>query len=372
MAFGSPVAGVDLVALLAVGLLLAGAVGYSARTYVNRSSASDEDDGVDALRTTVAGVDCLALIVPESPSIDALAAAVGLQALCSEWGVTALLFAEGTVTGEDSKTFCNIFDLDLDVIDEASTSVSDCDGAIAVGGGGTVPYLSNNPPVLAVVRHRPAAEENILTITRTDDGATATTVTDLIENVGMIPDQRVATALLYGIRAGTREFRRANGDNDYKAAGYLHTYADLGRIEDLRAPGMSGETFDVIGRSIANRERHASFAVANVGAVPAVSALEEAADTLLRLEGVSTAAVFGVLEEIIVVSCRAEDVRTNAFSIVESAFDDSATIGGNADAATARVALGLFGQVDADHQATLDSLIDASTRKTLFAAFESA
>lgn len=285
MVSGSPIAGVDLVFLAAAAVLLAGGVGYSARTFVTRTRRTEEESGVDALRSTVAGVDRLALLVPESPSIDALSAAVGLQALCKEWGVTARLFAEGPVTGEDSKTFCNIFDLDPIDIEEAGTELTDCDGAIAVGGGGTVPYLSNNPPVLAVIRHRPAAEENLLTITRTDDGSTSTTVTDLIESVGMIPDQRVATALLYGIRAGTREFRRANGDNDYNAAGYLHTYADLGRIEDLRAPGMSSETFDVIGKAIANRKRHASFAVANVGPVPAISALEEAADTLLRLEG---------------------------------------------------------------------------------------
>ena len=372
MVSGFPIPGVELALLAAAGLLLAGGVGYSTRTVINRSHRPEEESGIDALRRTVAGVDRLALLVPESPSIDALAAAIGLQAMCREWGVTALLFAEGSVTGEDSKTFCNIFDLDPEVVDEAGTSLTDCDGAIAVGGGGSVPYLSNNPPVLAVIRHRPAAEDNLLTITRTDDGATSTTVTDLIEGAGMIPDQRVATALLYGIRAGTREFRRANGDNDYNAAGYLHAYADLGRIEDLRAPGMSGETFDVIGKAIANRQRRASFAVANVGAIPAVSALEEAADTLLRLEGVSTAAVFGVLEETIVISCRAEDVRANALSILEGAFDDSTTSGGNADAATARVPLGLFGKVDADHQKTLDSLIDASTRKTLFAAFESA
>ncbi len=75
--------------------------------------------------------------------------------------------------------------------------------------------------------------------------------------------------------------------------GFLHAYADLGRIEELRSPGVSGDTFDVLGEAIASRERRASFAVANVGIVPSVSAFEEAADSLLRLEGVSTAAVFG-------------------------------------------------------------------------------
>jgi nanoRNase/pAp phosphatase (c-di-AMP/oligoRNAs hydrolase) len=369
MAFGSPFGGAEMVVIAATLLLSGGLVFYAAQS-VN-AWRREREEPVDLLKTTVAGQNRVALVVPEGPSIDALAAAVGLQALCSEWGVTAHLYAEGPVTGEDSKTFTNIFDLELSVIGEGADELADCDAAIAVGGGGGVPRLSNNPPVVAVVRHRPTAEENILTVTPTDDGATSTTVTRLLDAEGMVPDQRVATALLHGVRAGTREFRRANGQHDYEAAGFLHTYADLGRIEDLRSPGMSGDTFDVISDAIANRERRASFAVTNVGAVPAVSALEEAADTMLRLEGVSTAAVFGIHEETIVVSCRAEDVRTNALDILDTAFETSETTGGNTDAATARVPLGLFSQVNGEYEDTLDMLIDASTRKALFEAFES-
>ncbi|WP_276300579.1 DHH family phosphoesterase [Halorussus lipolyticus] len=370
MAFGSALGGVEIIAV-AVTLLLSGGLAVYAVQSVNDWRRDDDDEPIDALKNTIAGQNRVALVVPEGPSIDALSAAVGLQTLCTEWGVTARLYAEGPVTGEDSKTFCNIFDLELSVIGDGADELTDADAAVAVGGGGGVPRLSNNPPVVAVIRHRPTAEENILTVTPTDDGSTATTVTRLLESEAVVPDQRIATALLHGIRAGTREFRRANGTRDYEAAGFLHTYADLGRIEDLRSPGMSGDTFDVISDAIANRERRASFAVTNVGAVPSVSALEEAADTMLRLEGVSTAAVFGIHEETIVVSCRAEDVRTNAFDILDTAFETSETTGGNTDAATARVPLGLFAQVNGEHEETLDMLIDASTRKALFEAFES-
>ncbi|WP_115862835.1 DHH family phosphoesterase [Halorussus litoreus] len=370
MAIGTPFGGVETAAVAVTLLLSGGLVLYAAQS-VQGWRRRDDADPVDDLRKAVTGGDRVALVVPEGPSTDALAAAVGLQTLSGEWGVTARLFAEGSITGEDSKTFCNIFDLELSVIGENADDLTDYDAAIAVGGGGGVPRLSNNPPVVAVVRHRPTAVENVLTVTPTDDGATSTTATNLLEAEGVVPDQRVATALLHGVRAGTREFRRANGQQDYEAAGFLHTYADLGRIEDLRSPGMSGDTFDVISDAIANRERRASFAVTNVGTVPSVSALDEAADTMLRLEGVSTAAVFGIHEETIVVSCRAEDVRTNALDILDTAFDTSETTGGNTDSATARVPLGLFAQVDAEHEETLDKLIDASTRKSLFEAFES-
>jgi nanoRNase/pAp phosphatase (c-di-AMP/oligoRNAs hydrolase) len=368
MAVGLAAENTATIVITAIVLLLSGGVVlYAAQS--RRTDTTEEPSPVVSLQNTVAGQNRIALVVPEGASIDALASAVGLQALCKEWGVAARVFAEGEVTGDDGKAFSNIFDVDLTVIEDGNEGV-DCDAAIAVGGGGAVPRLSNNPPVVAVIRHRPTAEENILTITRADDGATATTVTELVREAGLVPDQRVATALLYGIRAGTREFRRANGRNDYDAAGFLHAYADLGRIEDLRSPGVSGDTFDVLGDAIANRERRASFAVTNVGVVPSVSALEEASDSLLRLEGVSTAAVFGIHEESIVVSCRAEDVRTNAVDILGEAFDASETTGGNADAATARVPLGIFARVEGEHEQTLDSLIDASTRKALFTAFE--
>ena len=370
MALGTSFGGVEYAAAAATILVAGGLAVYAVRS-VTDWRGDDGEEPVDALRGAITGQNRVALVVPEGPSIDALAAAVGLQALCSEWGVTAHLFAEGPVTGEDSKTFSNIFDLELSVVGEDADDLSDADAAVAVGGGGGVPRLSNNPPVVALVRHRPTAEENVLTVTPTDDGATSTTVTRLLREEYVVPDQRVATALLHGIRAGTREFRRANGQQDYEAAGFLHAYADLGRIEDLRSPGMSGDTFDVISDAIANRERQASFAVTNVGSVPSASALDEAADTMLRLEGVSTAAVFGIHEETIVVSCRAEDVRTNALDILESAFDASETTGGNTDSATARVPLGLFAQVGGEHEQTLDMLIDASTRKSLFEAFES-
>jgi len=370
MAFGSGFGNAELVAMAAT-LLVAGGVVFYAAQSVTTWRRDREPAPVDALKNTVAGQNRVALVVPDGASIDALAAAVGLRALCKEWGVTARLFAEGEVTGEDAKTFSNIFDLELSVIGEESDELTDFDAAVAVGGGGGVPQLSNNPPVVAVIRHRPTAEENILTVTPTEDGATSTTVARFLQAESVVPDQRIATALLHGVRAGTREFRRANGQHDYEAAGYLHAFADLGRIEDLRSPGMSGDTFDVIGDAIANRERRASFAVTNVGSVPAVSALEEAADAMLRLEGVSTAAVFGIHEETIVVSCRAEDVRTNALDILDTAFETSETTGGNTDAATARVPLGLFAQVDNDQEETLDMLIDASTRKALFGALES-
>lgn len=356
--------------LAGVAVLFGGTGGYVLYAVRRRRRARLEEGDLAQLRKAVTGLGDVALVVPENPSIDALAAAMGLQALATEWGVKAEIYAQGEVTAEDATAFCNIFDVSPTIVDEGGSVLSDVDGMVAVGGGGPIPSIGT-AHVAAVVRHRPAPTDQKVVVAGTEDGSTATRVALLLREAGVVPEQRVATALLYGIRAGTQEFRRVRSDSDYDAASFLNTYADHGRIEALRSPGMSGETFDAIGDAIATRERRESAAVANVGAVPNVGALEEAAGTLLRLDGVSSAAVFGVHDEAVVAACRVEDVRTNAAEILATAFDDADTVGGDADAATVRVPLGLFAGVDEAHEDTLDELIDASTRTALLEAFES-
>jgi len=369
MAWGVPGISDPAVMLAAAAVLVGGTSGYVLYAVQQRRRSRGSDETIAALREEITTLQEVALVVPENPSIDDLAAALGLQALATDWGVNAELYARGEVTAEDASAFCNIFDVNPTLVDEVPEAVAEADGVVTVGGGGPIPTFSGTP-VIAVIRHRPATTDRAMVVSRSDDGSTSTTVARLLSDAGVVPEQRVATALLYGIRAGTQEFRRVRGQSDYQAASFLHDFADHGRIEALRSPGMSSDTFDVIGEAIGNRERQASFAVSNVGTVPSIGALEEAADTLLRLDGVSSAAVFGVHDETVVAACRTEDVRSNAVEILETAFDEVETVGGNADAATVRVPLGLFSQVDTDHRETLDQLIDASTRKALFRASE--
>lgn len=369
MAFGLSGITDSTVMLAAAAVVVGGTSGYVLYAVQQRRRSATEPETITQLRQTITAISEVALVVPENPSIDDLAAALGLQALATDWGVNAELYAQGEVTAEDATAFCNIFDVNPDLVGESAEAIAEAEGVVTVGGGGPIPTFSTTP-VVAVVRHRPATTDHSFVVSKSDDGSTSTTVARLLKEAGVVPEQRVATALLYGIRAGTQEFRRVRGQSDYEAASYLHDYADHGRIEALRSPGMSSDTFDVIGEAIRNRERRASFAVSNVGTIPSIGALEEAADTLLRLDGVSSAAVFGVHEDTVVAACRTEDVRSNAVEMLETAFDEVEAVGGNADAATARVPLGLFSQVDADHRETLDELIDASTRKALFRASE--
>ncbi|MFC7044888.1 hypothetical protein ACFQH6_05125 [Halobacteriaceae archaeon GCM10025711] len=82
------VAGIPDTVLLAGGTFaVATAGGYVAHSVVRRRRAMNaEPDSLARLRDTVAKRTQVAFVVPESPGIDALAAALGLQAICQEWG----------------------------------------------------------------------------------------------------------------------------------------------------------------------------------------------------------------------------------------------------------------------------------------------
>jgi len=350
-----------MVGLGVVVVAAASLVGYALRGRVKEEDT--DPSGFRAFRNAVSNRDCVALLLPDAPTVDAIAAAVGLGAIVSSWGTSTRVVGLGDGATEDARAFCTLFDVTV-----ADTPPAAVDGAVVVGGAGSVPSAAG-VPVIAAVRHRSAPHDGPLVVTG-DDGATATTVGRLLEYAGIIPDERTASALLYGVRAGTQEFRRVHG-SDYTVASYLHDYADQSRLDALRAPGLGDETFDVLGTAISNRERRGTFVVANAGTVPTVSALEDATDTLLRLDGVTSASTFGVHEEAVVVSCRSDDVRESASDLLQSAFTSGA-VAGNADAASARIDLGLFSRVSAENSDTLDELVDASARKALFSAFDAA
>jgi len=107
------------------------------------------------------------------------------------------------------------------------------------------------------------------------------------------PTEAVATALLYGIRAETLDFKRDTTPADLTAAAYLHPFANHDTLEQVESPSMSPETLDVLAEAIQNREVQGSHLFSTAGFIRDREALAQAAQHLLNLEGITTTAVLG-------------------------------------------------------------------------------
>jgi nanoRNase/pAp phosphatase (c-di-AMP/oligoRNAs hydrolase) len=132
---------------------------------------------------------------------------------------------------------------------------------------------------------------------------------------------------------------------------------------------MSPETLDVLAEAIQSREVQGSHLFSTAGFIRDRDALEQAAQYLLDLEGITTSAVFGIVDERIIVAARSKDIRINIGSVLEGAFEHSGDIVGHSTQGSVEVPLGIFTGIEAseDNRETLLELTEEAVRKKLFA-----
>jgi len=196
-----------------------------------------------------------------------------------------------------------------------------------------------------IIDHHEIPEQNVLYTDVRDVGSTSTILTSYLEELDIDIDKRLATALLYGIRIDTQDYKVHVTPADLAAVTTLMQLSDREILIQIESPTMSMETLDIIGEAIHNKHITGSYLISNVGFIHNVDALAQAADYLLNLEGVTAVAVFGTNDEKIHVSARSKDVRVNIGAVMNQAFGDIGSAGGHSNAGAAQIPLGVFSGV---------------------------
>ncbi|MEZ3114891.1 DHH family phosphoesterase [Halobaculum sp. MBLA0147] len=311
----------------------------------------------------------LAILSHDNPDPDSIAAAVALQAIAAEYGVEADIVYDGEMGHQENSAFVNTLGIDLQ--SRESVEPLSSYGAVAV-----IHYADSGgidvEEVDIYVDHEAADEEIAARFAdvRKNVSATSTVLTKYLQELDVAPTETVATALLYGIRAETVDFKRETTPADLTAAAYLHPFADHDKLEEVESPSMSPETLDVLAEAIQNREVQGSHLISNAGFVTDREALAQAAQQLLKLEGISTTAVFGIADDRILLAARSNDIRLNIGDVLGDAFADVGESAGHAKQGSAEIPLGLFTgiEISEDNRDTLLQLSEEAVRRKLFDA----
>ncbi|MGP8321088.1 MAG: DHH family phosphoesterase [Methanosarcinaceae archaeon] len=308
----------------------------------------------------------LAIVIHDNPDPDAISSAFALREIAMSVGTESFILYHGEIGHQENKAFVNLLGIDLNRMEEHD--ISDFDKIALVDCA--VPGSNNMVPpelhVSIVIDHHPLGEVEInaeYADVRPNVGATATILTKYLQELNIDITTNLATALLYGIRTDTQDFKRNTDPADLSAASFLYPLSNHEILEQLERPLMSIETLDVLGDAIVNRQVIGSYLLANVGTIRDRDTLPQAADYLLNLEGISTSMVFGVSEDKIFISARSHDIRINLGDIMKRAFGDM-TGGGHATAAAAQIPLGVF-SASKDRQTLLRLVNEAVTKKFL-------
>ncbi|ETA68178.1 DHH family phosphoesterase [Methanolobus sp. WCC1] len=310
----------------------------------------------------------LGIVVHDNPDPDAISSALALKTIASSFNVLADIIYHGEIGHQENKAFVNLLGIDLFRSEDVgftnyeNLALVDC----------SMPGANNSLPldthVNIIIDHHPLPDADIdadFIDIRPHVGASATILTKYLQELNIDIDSELATALLYGIRTDTLDFKRNTDSSDLSAASYLYPLSDHDILEQLERPSMSIETLDVLGEAINSRQVIGSYLLSNVGSIRNRDTLPQAADYLLNLEGISTSIVFGVTEEKIYISGRSNDIRVNLGDVMKRAFGEDAG-GGHATAAAAQIPLGVF-SASKDRQ-TLLRLVNEAVVKRFLAA----
>jgi len=311
----------------------------------------------------------MAIRIHRSPDPDSIASAAALKAIAESRDVEADIIYQGEIGHQENRAFVNLLGIELvsddDVEDEEYDTVALVDHTKS-----GEPEDETDADIIVDHYEHDHDHEATFTDIRPNVSSTSTILTKYIQEIDLTLDQAVATALLYGIRAETLDFKRDTTPADLTAAAYLYPFADHDTLEQVESPSMSAETLDVLAEAIRNREVEGSHLVSNAGFIRDRDALSQAAQHLLNLEGITTTGVFAISEDVIYLAARSKDIRLDIGKVLEDAFEDIGEVAGHSTDASAEIPLGIFTGIGVsdDNRETLLELTEEAVKKKLFEA----
>ncbi|MFA9517132.1 DHH family phosphoesterase [Halopenitus sp. H-Gu1] len=332
------------------------------------TGANENERIVDLLSVLQSLSGPLAVVTHDNPDPDAIASAIGLQHIAEVAGVDADACYGGEISHQENRALVNVLDIslqhldgiDLDtyagiaLVDHSRPGVND-----GLPEGTTVDFVIDHHPPRAPVNAR-------YVDIRPSIGATSTLIAEYFDRLAMELDERIATALLFGLRVDTREFIREVSVADFEAASRLLETADVETLRRVEQPSVSPETFDILATAIRERDVRESVVASCVGEITDRDALAQAADRLLDLEGITVTFVYGYLDGVVYASARSRGSDVDIGETLRDALGPIGSAGGHDDMAGAQIPLGILAEVDDDSTETLMEVVRESISGRFF------
>lgn len=238
------------------------------------------------------------------PDPDSIASAMAHAYLCDQFGIETMILYFDDISHQENKALVKKLALDMvryvpgmDLAGFQAMALVDTQEI-------TLPSEVGRIPVASIVdHHKPQgdAEAEFRDI-RDDAGSTCSLYAEYFAD-GMADLDRddplcgkIASALMYGIRTDTDDFLLAR-EIDYRAAAFLAAYADKELLTSISMQNISPRAMEIIHRAYANKVIADTFLIAGVEFVRDEDrdSIGQAADYLLRREGIDTVLCYGVV-----------------------------------------------------------------------------
>jgi nanoRNase/pAp phosphatase (c-di-AMP/oligoRNAs hydrolase) len=320
---------------------------------------------VDRIRSLFQEKDKIHILLQHDPDPDAIGSALALRELLGRNRATTPIVTFGGVTRPENLAMIRLLEIQIDKIsyedlhkDRARLALVDVQP----------PYFGVSlGRVDLVVDHHPKRISFTARFTdlRPHYGATSTIFTEYLRAAGMEPSQRLATALLYGIKSDTLFLERGSHAADLEAFSFLYPFASKTMITRMERPALPREDLEALGRALNHFHLQDGVAVIHMGEVKREDVIPQMAEFCLQIEGVEWGIVSGLHDDKVVISARNVGYVKSAGEIMKRLFDAIGSAGGHRAMAKAVIPLERFKEQfgDVSEKVIRDAIVPLITQR---------
>src|SRR5207244_8853735 len=282
--------------------------------------------------------DRVLIMMQDDPDPDAIASAWALRTLLGRTRAAASVGTFGASTRPENRAMTRILEIDVEQVKPRAVEEYD---KIAMVDTQPAFFEERLAEVDLVIDHQP---EDTPVRARLRDirpayGATSTILTEYLRAADVKIRERLATALLYGIKADTLHLERGATRADMDAFAFLHGHANHNALRRIERPDLPDAALDVLARGIAGRRLVDGVMFVHLGPVTYPELIAQFADLFLQVEGAEWSVVSGSVNHELHVSVRNVGYVRPAGDVVHEAFGDLGGAGGHRSMAKAVVKL---------------------------------
>lgn len=293
---------------------------------------------LEKLRAVADPADRVALLLQDDPDPDGIASAIALRTVLGRNRSTTPLFAFGKTTRAENLAMLRLLDVS---IEEATTDVLKSFPCVALLDVQPAYFADRLAAAHIVIDHHPKVKQTDAAYTdlRTQYGATSTILTEYLEASGADVSQRLATALLYGIKSDTLMLNRETGPADLRAFMSLYPLTNYNTMRRIERPELPLSFADFLARVLPRIRKHRELLVLHIGSIEREELIPQLADFCLQFENTDWVVVSGKFGNALVMSIRNPGYVRSAGDVVRKLFSEIGRAGGHRSMAKAIVPL---------------------------------
>ncbi len=293
---------------------------------------------LEQLRKVVGDAERVALLLQDDPDPDGIASAIALRTVLGRNRSTTPIFTFGQVTRAENLAMIQLLDVSVEPVNTETLRAFPRVALLDVQPG----YFGERlPHVHIVIDHHPRCGplDAEFCDVRTSYGATSTILTEYLEAAGADVSQRLATALLYGIKSDTLMLNRETGPADLRAFMALYPLTNYNVLRRIERPELPLAFANFLSRVLPRIRKREELLTLHVGRVDREDVIPQLADFCMQFENTEWVVVSGKTHHSIVLSVRNPGYVRSAGDVVRRLFGNVGRAGGHRSMAKAIVSL---------------------------------